>query len=147
MVGLTKSELRTQVAAFSREFGFEDKEEVFFRGALAAQHPGRCEDIEELSPEDKALLRREVTHKWHLPRHMYFTIISVVLTGISYPGVGQYWRQRCKPELPARVWDRGQEVVDWGDQLGKCGFSAAILEAWNHMDFQDTGFPIFLVRK
>lgn len=74
LTGLTKSELRTQVAAFCRDFGFEAKEEVFFRGALAAQHPDRYEDIEELTPEDKALLGREVTHKWHLPKHLYFTI-------------------------------------------------------------------------
>ncbi|KUI67412.1 Putative polyol transporter 1 [Cytospora mali] len=72
--GLTKSELRTQVAAFCEEFAFQNEEEVFFRGSLAAQNPDCYEDIEELTPEDKTLLRREVTHKWHLSKHLYFTI-------------------------------------------------------------------------
>ncbi|ROV92581.1 hypothetical protein VMCG_08959 [Cytospora schulzeri] len=74
LIGLTKSELRAQVAMFCQNFGFEEKVEVFYRGALAAQNPDCYEDIEELTPEDKTLLRREVTHKWHLPRHLYFTI-------------------------------------------------------------------------
>ncbi|ROW10721.1 hypothetical protein VPNG_05100 [Cytospora leucostoma] len=72
--GLTKGELRSQVTAFCQDYGFEEKEEVFYRGALAAQHHDSYEDIEELTPEDKILLRREVTHKWHLPRQLYFTI-------------------------------------------------------------------------
>ncbi|KUI53369.1 putative polyol transporter 6 [Cytospora mali] len=72
--GLTKSELRTQVAAFCEEFGFQKEEEIFFRGSLAAQNPDCYEDIEELTPEDKTLLRKEVTHKWHLSKHLYFTI-------------------------------------------------------------------------
>lgn len=74
LTGLTKSELRTQVAAFCQEFGFEAEEEIFFRGALAAQNPDRYGAIEELTPEDKTLLGREVTHKWHLPRQLYFTV-------------------------------------------------------------------------
>lgn len=72
--GLTKGELRSQVTEFCQNHGFEQKEEVFYRGALAAQHRDTYEDVEELTPEDKILLRREVTHKWHLPRQLYFTI-------------------------------------------------------------------------
>jgi hypothetical protein len=41
---------------------------------LAAQNPGCYEDIEEFTPEEKTLLRREVTHKWHLPKDLYYTI-------------------------------------------------------------------------
>lgn len=74
LAGFTKSELRTQVVAFCRDFGFEDKEEVFYHGALAAQRPGCHDDIEELTLEEKTFLRREVTHKWHLPKHLYYTI-------------------------------------------------------------------------
>ncbi|KZL80871.1 sugar transporter [Colletotrichum incanum] len=74
LFGISKSDLRVQVAGFCREFGFHDKEGVFFRGALAAQNPETYESFEELTEDDKCALRREVTHKWHLPRDLYCSI-------------------------------------------------------------------------
>lgn len=31
-------------------------------------------NIPELTDDDKLALRREITHKWHLPRHLYYAI-------------------------------------------------------------------------
>lgn len=74
LAGLSKNELRSQVAVFCDAYNFGEKEEVFYRGALAAQNPTDYENIEELTDEDKYHLKREITHKWHLPRDLYFTI-------------------------------------------------------------------------
>jgi MFS family permease len=52
----------------------QDKENVFFRGALVAQSPGLFEEIEELSEEDKYHLRREITNPWRLPAALYYTV-------------------------------------------------------------------------
>lgn len=74
LAGLSTETLRTQVSAFCSEYHFQEHESTFFRGALAAQNPSGFEEIPELTEDDKHWLRRETTHKWHLPRQLYFTI-------------------------------------------------------------------------
>ncbi|KAI0892611.1 hypothetical protein F4806DRAFT_237235 [Annulohypoxylon nitens] len=76
LAGISKDNLRLQVKGFCIEYGFQDKEDVFFRGALAAQNPTEeaYMNIPELTDDDKLALRREITHKWHLPRHLYYAI-------------------------------------------------------------------------
>ncbi|KAI8193853.1 hypothetical protein KHU50_012227 [Colletotrichum sp. SAR 10_65] len=74
LIGISRSDLRVQVTGFCREFGFEEKENLFYRGALAAQNPVNYESIDDLTEEDKHVLRREVTHKWHLPKDLYYSI-------------------------------------------------------------------------
>ncbi|XXH02827.1 hypothetical protein Hte_009214 [Hypoxylon texense] len=76
LAGLSKDNLRLQVRGFCIEHGFEDKEDVFFRGALAAQNPLEEDymNIPELTDDDKIALKREITHKWHLPRQLYYAI-------------------------------------------------------------------------
>jgi len=51
-----------------------DKLTIFQKGALVAQNPDDFDNIEELDAEDKRHLRREITHKFHLPKDLYFTI-------------------------------------------------------------------------
>jgi hypothetical protein len=74
LIGVSREDLRVRVAAFCREHGFVDKEDIFYRGALAAQNPHSFEELSELTDEDKYYLRRETTHKWHLPKGLYYTI-------------------------------------------------------------------------
>ncbi|KAH8680441.1 membrane transporter D1 [Ilyonectria robusta] len=74
LIGISKQDLRLQTDAFCHDNGFQGKEDVFYRGALAAQNPQTYEALEDLTEEDKHFLQREVTHKWHLPRQMYFAI-------------------------------------------------------------------------
>ncbi|KAI2631499.1 hypothetical protein GGS26DRAFT_598588 [Hypomontagnella submonticulosa] len=76
LAGIPKENLRLQVRGFCIEHGFEDKEDVFFRGALAAQNPIEEDytNIPELNEDDKIALKREITHKWHLPRRLYYAI-------------------------------------------------------------------------
>lgn len=44
-MGISKENLKSQVSDFCQTYDFQDKEDVFFRGALAAQNPTTYEDI------------------------------------------------------------------------------------------------------
>jgi len=59
---------------FARDHGMAEDEEDFVKGALVAQNPDKFEDIPELSDEDKAALRFEITHKWRQPFTLYFLV-------------------------------------------------------------------------
>ncbi|KAJ5980803.1 hypothetical protein N7481_008101 [Penicillium waksmanii] len=74
LAGIAKVDLYDRVLRFCQEFGFEDHIETFQKGALVAQNPNTFEDLSELTEEDKYHLRREYTHKWHLPKALYFSI-------------------------------------------------------------------------
>ncbi|KAH6887015.1 membrane transporter D1 [Thelonectria olida] len=74
LIGISKQDLKHQTDAFCQEHGFQGKEDIFYRGALAAQNPQSYEELDELTEEDKHTLQREVTHKWHLPRQLYYAI-------------------------------------------------------------------------
>lgn len=62
------------MATFCQEHGFQDREALFFSGALAAQNPRDLDNVDELTTEEKVILGREVTHRWHLPKQLYYTI-------------------------------------------------------------------------
>ncbi|RFU81095.1 sugar porter sp family mfs transporter [Trichoderma arundinaceum] len=74
LMGISRENLRSQVNAFCREYGFLDKQEIFLRDALAAQSPMTYEDITELTDDDKYWLKREITNRWHLSKALYYTI-------------------------------------------------------------------------
>ncbi|KAL1893498.1 hypothetical protein Sste5346_006326 [Sporothrix stenoceras] len=76
LAGISKPELQVRVNDFCNENNWPDKRDVFYRGALAAQNPSpdAWGEIEELTEDDKYWLKREITHKWHLPRHLYYAI-------------------------------------------------------------------------
>jgi len=59
---------------FAQEFGLQEDEEWFVKGALVARNPDLYEDMTELSDEGKAALRMEVTHKWKQPFTLYFLV-------------------------------------------------------------------------
>ncbi|KAF5389506.1 hypothetical protein D9757_004345 [Collybiopsis confluens] len=73
--GIPKAKLLAQVEEFTREKGLDDHLDVFQKGALLAQNPKGFESITELDEDDRAAIRREVTHKWSHPKDMYMTVI------------------------------------------------------------------------
>lgn len=50
-------------------------EPLLVKGALVAQSPALFEELEELDENDRTALREELTHRFKLPRTLYFTII------------------------------------------------------------------------
>ncbi|KAJ6607589.1 hypothetical protein B0H10DRAFT_2166759 [Mycena sp. CBHHK59/15] len=74
-----KAVLLEQAAQFCVKYDFADRVALFQKAALVAQNPAAFESIEELSAEEKYHLRRELTHKWHLPAAMYYTVFITAL--------------------------------------------------------------------
>ncbi|KAL1702906.1 hypothetical protein EV121DRAFT_281530 [Schizophyllum commune] len=77
--GVPREKLFSQVADFCQEHGFQDRVRTFEKAALVAQSPRAFESIADLDESDKYHLRRETTHKWHLPKALYFTIFVTSL--------------------------------------------------------------------
>ncbi|BGP49476.1 hypothetical protein JCM10450v2_005367 [Rhodotorula kratochvilovae] len=73
LTGISMDRLEAMGRAFAREKGLEQYETEFAKGAQAAQDPS-VYDLPLLNDEDKAILRREVTHKWDHPKTLYFLV-------------------------------------------------------------------------
>lgn len=82
---LTAHELRLQTTSFCNSYGFQEKEELFQKAAILAQRGHDFEAIEELTDDDKYYLRRETTHRWHLPWALYMCI-GIVSLGSAIQG-------------------------------------------------------------
>jgi hypothetical protein len=62
-----------KVELFVKDKGFEEKLEVFQRGALVAQSPKDFESLSELSEADKEVIRRETT-RWWSPKFLTWSL-------------------------------------------------------------------------
>ncbi|RMJ28446.1 MFS sugar transporter [Aspergillus sp. HF37] len=91
LAGLTKEDLLADVEAFAREKDLEHILGDLKRGALVAQDPRSFESLDELSEDEKVLLRREKTHRWSQPFMMYFMTIlcagSAIVQGMDQTAV------------------------------------------------------------
>ncbi|CAI7607930.1 unnamed protein product [Penicillium bialowiezense] len=76
LAGLSRTELRNQGRAFAEfhEMGDESDIRAFELGAVLAQSPERYDDIADLTNQERAVLRRELTNKWAQPWKMYAVI-------------------------------------------------------------------------
>ena len=74
LAGKSRESVIRDARRFAREHGMAEHEEDFVKGALVARDPDNFEDIPELSDEDKAALRFEITHKWRQPFTLYFLV-------------------------------------------------------------------------
>ncbi|KAL6358997.1 hypothetical protein LRP88_09195 [Fusarium phalaenopsidis] len=75
LVGLSRDQVLADVDAFVEEKGLQEHREDFRKGALVAQvnnQAGAFEQIDMLTEEEKAVLRKEETHRWHQPFALYF---------------------------------------------------------------------------
>jgi sugar porter (SP) family MFS transporter len=75
LVGVSKHQLLADVRAFAAEHGLQEIEPLLVKGALFSQSPALFEEMEELDEADRTAIREEVTHRFKLPRMLYFTII------------------------------------------------------------------------
>ncbi|CAM0140929.1 hypothetical protein VKS41_003606 [Umbelopsis sp. WA50703] len=64
------------------ENGLEEYEDVMKRGALLANDPDNYESRTDLSEQEKEILGREVTHRWHQPAQMYFLAAVGAMTAV-----------------------------------------------------------------
>ncbi|KAH9055440.1 hypothetical protein EDB87DRAFT_1824604 [Lactarius vividus] len=75
LVGLSHEELMASGVEFARAHGLGHLEEVFKKGALAAQDPLAFENIPYFTEDDKKIFRREITHRWDHPGMLYYLVI------------------------------------------------------------------------
>jgi hypothetical protein len=75
LVGVPKAQLLADVRKFAHDHNLQDVEPLLIKGALFAQSPTLFEEIEELNEADRLAVREEFTHRFKLPRMLYFTII------------------------------------------------------------------------
>ncbi|KAJ7447846.1 hypothetical protein FB451DRAFT_1103358 [Mycena latifolia] len=76
---IPKTALLARATQFCDEHGFQEHRALFLKAALVAQDPEGFEEMAELSAEDRDHLRREITHKWHLPSALYYTVFITSL--------------------------------------------------------------------
>lgn len=63
------------MSIFAKEHQLEDIEPLLAKGALVAQSPALFEELEGLDDGDRTALREEVTHRFKLPKILYYTIV------------------------------------------------------------------------
>ncbi|KAH9961498.1 hypothetical protein BC827DRAFT_1131587 [Russula dissimulans] len=75
LVGLSHEQLMADGAEFARTHGLAEDEELFKKGALAAQNPLAFESIAHFTETEKNIFRREYTHRWDHPATLYYLVI------------------------------------------------------------------------
>jgi sugar porter (SP) family MFS transporter len=73
--GIPHDQLMANAARFAHEHGLGHLESHFQKGALVAQDPEGFESLTQLDDADKAIFRRELTHRWHQPFQLYYMVI------------------------------------------------------------------------
>lgn len=96
--GIPHDKLMANAARFAREHGLGHLEREFQKGALVAQDPEAFESLTQLDEEDKIVLRREVTHRWHQPFQLYYMVILCSLAA-AVQGVSIFVCSYVLPEL------------------------------------------------
>ncbi|KAJ4423325.1 hypothetical protein N0V82_002053 [Gnomoniopsis sp. IMI 355080] len=80
--GIPRHQLMRDVELFAEVKGLKDHLPILRKGALLAQDPDNYENIggdEELTSEEKAMLRQEKEHRWRLPFKLYLTIVTCAI--------------------------------------------------------------------
>ena len=72
----TPAELRRKGRAYAKKHFIGDEEDIraFEIGACLAQDPLKWEKVEGLRPEERDVLEKELSSRWHQPRLMYLVI-------------------------------------------------------------------------
>jgi len=76
---IPKEQLLQDVETFCSKHNLMDYLDAFKKGALIAQRPYETDDISELTQEDRDILTREHTHRWHQPFTLYWLVVMCSL--------------------------------------------------------------------
>ena len=93
LYGIPADQLMDDAGNFAKEHGLGHLEDTFRKAALVAQDPPSFESIDALTEDDKAILRREITHRWDQPWELYYLVIMCSLAA-AVQGVSRYHRPR-----------------------------------------------------
>ena len=91
LAGLSHEQLMDDGAEFARTHGLGHLEDLFRKGALAAQDPVAFDGISHFTDTEKAIFRREFTHRWDHPGTLYYLVILCSVAA-AVQGVGSISR-------------------------------------------------------
>lgn len=90
LAGLSHEKLMEDGAEFARTHGLGHSEDLFRKGALAAQDPLAFDSISHFTETEKDIFRREFTHRWDHPSTLYYLVIlcsvAAAVQGVSLLG-------------------------------------------------------------
>ncbi|OKL60740.1 hypothetical protein UA08_04244 [Talaromyces atroroseus] len=75
LANIPREQLLQDVEDFCQKYNLMDHIEDFRKGALVSQNPAAAMDLTELTDEEKNVLLREHTHKWHQPWELYWLVV------------------------------------------------------------------------
>jgi sugar porter (SP) family MFS transporter len=114
LAGMTRAEILADVDAFVDSKGLDEHREDFRKGALVAQvnnTPGAYEKIDILTEDEKAILRKEETSRWHQPFALYFLCTlcagSAIVQGMDQTAVNGAQEFYFEEFEINNVWMRG----------------------------------------
>ncbi|KAG9190101.1 hypothetical protein G6011_08189 [Alternaria panax] len=116
LAGLSEEEVIADVDAWCVEKGLQADQDAFRKGALIArvgQRDDGFEYVNQLSAEEKDILRHEINHRWSQPFMLYFLVVlcagSAIVQGMDQTAVNGaqefYFREFNIGE--EQVWLRG----------------------------------------
>lgn len=75
LANVPRDQLMKDVEEFCQKYNLMEHIDEFRKGALVSQNPAAAMDLTELTDEEKNILLREHTHKWHQPWQLYWLVI------------------------------------------------------------------------
>ena len=87
--GVPQDRLLANAARFADAHGLGHLELEFKKGAMLAQEPLCYENNPMFTEDDRAVLRRELTHRWAQPTQLYYLVIMCSLAA-AVQGVGSF---------------------------------------------------------
>ncbi|KAF2231111.1 hypothetical protein EV356DRAFT_490827 [Viridothelium virens] len=88
LANVPREQLMQDVEQFCEQYGLTDHVEVMKKGALVSQRPYAIQEMDELTPDDKAVLLREHTHKWDQPWQLYW-LVSMASLAAAVQGMDE----------------------------------------------------------
>ena len=89
LAGFSHEQLLADAEEFAKTHELAEYAETIQKGALVAQDPTAFESLTQLDEQDKAVLRRELTHRWDQPWQLYYLVILCSLAA-AVQGVSTY---------------------------------------------------------
>ncbi|CAE6475084.1 unnamed protein product [Rhizoctonia solani] len=75
LVGIPHAKLEEQALQFAHSHNLSEYADLIRKGALVAQDPLGFDSLSQLTPEEKAELQREQTHRWDQPKTLYYLVV------------------------------------------------------------------------
>ncbi|KAG9944492.1 MFS transporter, partial [Aureobasidium melanogenum] len=128
LASLSKRQLFLDVEYYAQKYDLSNILDLLKKGALAAQNPDHPEAIEELGPEDVAILQDEKAYRWRHPKTLY-AMVALNSIGAAIQGWDQTGSNGANLSFPQEFG-----IADTGslcESMGNCERNSWIVGAIN----------------